>query len=210
MPARCPTATRASTRRFSSRYWARSPIRTPPYASLPACSAPAGDWSWESHWHPATHTRSRSASCAGALRARALRSSATTAARLPTSQASARVASRRSAGPAGRVLPRPGRDVLRVLDDLTVVEDQYWNPALAGQPLDLLATARDVGQRCEAVGLHHLWRVAGFLQRVVGVLARVRPRPPRAATPRPRNGERPPADVELHDASCTTTGSSQS
>src|SRR5438270_5043158 len=55
-PLCCRTAITRSTGRFSSRCWARSPIKIPPCASLPACCVREGDWSWESHWHRAIHT----------------------------------------------------------------------------------------------------------------------------------------------------------
>src|SRR5215211_7236597 len=85
------------------------------------------------------------------------------------------------AEPVRRVVPRPVHDVLRVADDLPVVENEYGNEALAGQSLDLPASAGDVRQRGEAVGLDDVWRVASCLHRVVRVLARVR-----AGTPRGR------------------------
>jgi hypothetical protein len=49
------------------------------------------------------------------------------------------------------VVPRPLHDVVRILDDPAIVQDEHRNPALAGQPLDLLASARDVRQLPEAV-----------------------------------------------------------
>ena len=110
---------------------------------------------------------------------------------------------RPSAGAASPVGLRPGDDAFRLLDDLAVVEDEHRNKALVGQPLDLLATARDVRQRRKAVRLHDVWRVAGFLQRVVGLLARVCVRAPRARPPWPRVGKRSPADGELHAGGCT-------
>jgi hypothetical protein len=42
-----------------------------------------------------------------------------------------------------RVVPRPRRDVLRILNDLAVVKDQYRDPTLASQPLDLLTPTGD-------------------------------------------------------------------
>lgn len=41
-----------------------------------------------------------------------------------------------------RIVPRPGNDVLGVLDDLAVVEDEHRHEAFAGQAPDLLAAAR--------------------------------------------------------------------
>lgn len=74
----------------------------------------------------------------------------------PLGQAAFSSPSDRSTAAAGWVAPRPRHDVLRIFDDFAVFEDEYRNEALAGQPLDLLATARDVGQRRQTVGLHHL------------------------------------------------------
>src|SRR3954453_13197988 len=107
--------------------------------------------------------------------------------------------SRRTSVLTGRILPRPGRDLLRVRDDLAAVEDQNRNEGLTGQPLALLAATRYVWQRRKAVNLRHLRRMAGCGQRVMRHLARVRRRAPRTAPPRPRDGKCPPADVELQD-----------
>jgi len=99
---------------------------------------------------------------------------------------------------AGGIITRPGRDIPRVLDYLAVVEDEHRNEALPGHSPDLLATVGDVGLRRPPVGLHHLGRVAGLLQRVVCDLARVAAGAPSAITSGPGDWKRSPADVELH------------
>src|SRR4051812_11230108 len=76
--------------------------------------------------------------------------------------------------PRRRIAPRPLRDVARVADDLPVVKHEHGHQALAGQSLDRLASAGDVRQGGEAVGLDDLWRVPGRLQRVVCLLAGMR------------------------------------
>ena len=108
------------------------------------------------------------------------------------------------------VLSGPSGDVLRVRDHFPVVENEYRNVALPGEPLDLPATLRDVGQEPEAVRPHYLRRVPRVLEGVERLLAGVRLRTPRSPAPRPRDGEGSPADVELHDQglylSCATGG----
>src|SRR5215207_1210189 len=86
---------------------------------------------------------------------------------------------------------RPRDDVLGVLDHLAVVEHQGRHPRLPGQPLDLLAAARDVRQWRETVGLDDLRIVPGILESVVRV-------PAGMAAGSQRVLERAPADVELH------------
>src|SRR4051794_23793224 len=72
-----------------------------------------------------------------------------------------------SSYPVGRVVARPGRNLLRVLDDLAVVEHKHRDEALAGQPLDLPAPARYVRHLRKAIDLDDLRRMAGVLQCVV-------------------------------------------
>src|SRR4051812_45706457 len=91
------------------------------------------------------------------------------------------------------VLLRPLDDPLRVVDRLAVVGHQHRHPALAGQLLHLAAAAsvvQEVGQRAEAIRLDRLELVAGVLQRVVGIRARM--------PAWPRSLERAPAAVPLH------------
>src|SRR4051812_41493262 len=92
-----------------------------------------------------------------------------------------------------RVGGGPLDDLLRLADRLAVVGHEDRHPALAGQPLRLLATfglVQHVRQQTEPVRADHLGLPAGFDERVVRVLAWM--------PARSRARERSPADVELH------------
>src|SRR4051794_39134273 len=105
---------------------------------------------------------------------------------------------RRASGLTPRVPLRPGDDVRRARDHVTIVEDEHRHEALAGQPLDLPARGCEVRQAPQPIRPHDLRRIAGLLQGVVGPLARVKRWTPGRVLPRPWDREGPAAHVELH------------
>ncbi len=98
-----------------------------------------------------------------------------------------------------RVALCPGGNLVRVGDDLPVMENENRHVTLTGQALGFPAALGEVRQKGEAVRPHNLRGVPGLPQRVVGLLAGVGAGPPRRTPPRPRDGKCSPADVEFHE-----------